>query len=149
MNKPFDKKSFNRNDPKSKSVIIKFINDILFIDDVVENPNKYGIDLIVNGIVGVEVEHREGHWIGGKFPFRDVNIFGRRAKYLNKHDSVYIVISEDWSTIGILMNDKIGEYITPSNCHEHTTYNFQEDEVFKIPKGVFMWVDLKSGKDIE
>lgn len=148
MSKQFDKTSFKRNDPKSRRVISKYIKEILGIDDVIENPDKYGIDLIVNGVVGVEVEHREKYWNSGKFPFPDVNIFGRRAKYINPFNSVYIVISIDWSTIGVLMNNYIGEYIIPTNLYNHATFNCEDDDVFKIPRSVFFWRDLSSGRDI-
>ena len=78
--KEFNKESHAANDKPAKDLVINFLKSKGL--DAMENPDKYGIDIVVPRY---EVERRE-IWID-EFPFKTVHIPARKEKFL-KHSIV-------------------------------------------------------------
>ena len=84
--KPFDKMEHDTYDSKGKLSTMNFLNRKFEKYNLmtVENPNKYGIDLLTlntnNKVVHCwEIEVRYGNWRGDvEFPFRDINCIERK-----------------------------------------------------------------------
>lgn len=84
--KKFDKEMYDVTDQKAKSAgiyhVMHSIQDELY---VVENPDRYGIDLLIldstgEAIHGIEVEVKMG-WSGASFPFTSLHIPKRKQKF--------------------------------------------------------------------
>ena len=97
--KSFDVSDHNVYDSKGKDAMLKFLNAKLaqYNLKTIENPNKYGIDLLtlndLNKVVHCwEIEVRHGNWQGDvSFPFREINCIERKdyqwrreEEFLNK-----------------------------------------------------------------
>ena len=91
INKKFNKESHAANDKPSKDLVIKFLKSQGL--DAIENPNDYGIDIMVSRY---EVERRE-IWTDN-FPFKTVHIPARKAKFL-KYNIVYAIVNKDFNKI--------------------------------------------------
>ena len=100
--KQFNKESHATNDKPAKDLVISFLKSKGV--DAVENPDKYGIDIVVPRY---EVERRE-IWID-KFPFKTVHIPARKEKFL-KHSIVYAVVNKDFDKIMFCRSEVIREY---------------------------------------
>jgi len=98
INKKFNKESHAANDKPSKDLVIKFLKSKGL--DAIENPNDYGIDIMVSRY---EVERRE-IWTDN-FPFKTVHIPARKAKFL-KYNIVYAIVNKDFNKI-MLCRSKI------------------------------------------
>ena len=96
--KQFNKESHAINDKPAKDLVINFLKSKGL--DAMENPDKYGIDIVVPRY---EVERRE-IWID-KFPFKTVHIPARKAKFL-KYNIVYAIVNKDFNKI-MLCRSKI------------------------------------------
>ena len=83
MIKPFNKKLYNDNDPRSREVILNYYHKRGLLG-LKENPDKYGIDLITDdGHWGIELE-RHGKWLGNKdYVYRDIHILSRKVHLFN------------------------------------------------------------------
>ena len=69
-----------------------------------ENPDRYGIDIVVPRY---EVERRE-IWID-EFPFKTVHIPARKEKFL-KHSIVYVVVNKDFDKLMFCRSEVIRQY---------------------------------------
>ena len=102
----FSMKRFEANDPKARELTKLFLNkqfNIVYTD----NPDPFGVDLISKDGFA-EVEHRSGFcWLNGEFPWPDINIPVRKAKYFEGSNGIYCVWCFDYSVIGICPFDKI------------------------------------------
>ena len=139
--KKFDKELFNDNDPKCRKVVKDYLAKYnIFVND---NPNKYGVDLLSEDeSVQLELERRTG-WIKEEFPFKEVNIPERKAKFFTNGKVSYVVISNDYSHIGIITPKKVQKYIDKKYLKESSNRFIQSGELFyKIPKSEFKWVKI-------
>ena len=100
--KQFCKENHAANDKPAKDVVINFLK--LIGIDAMENPDQYGIDIIVPRY---EVERRE-IWID-KFPFKTVHIPARKEKFL-KHSIIYTVVNRDFNKIMFCTSEVIRQY---------------------------------------
>ena len=117
--KEFNKESHAANDKPAKDLVINFLKSKGL--DAMENPDKYGIDIIVPRY---EVERRE-IWID-KFPFKTVHIPARKEKFL-KHSIVYVVVNKDFNKIMFCKSEVIRQY------------NLIEVPNKSIPKGEYFY----------
>ena len=100
--KEFNKESHAANDKPAKDLVINFLKSKGL--DAMENPDKYGIDIVVPRY---EVERRE-IWID-EFPFKTVHIPARKEKFL-KHSIVYVVVNKDFDKIMFCRSEVIRQY---------------------------------------
>ena len=139
--KQFDKNLFNQNDPKSRSLIIIFFKR--YGINLKDNEDQYGVDLISeNGSMKIEIEHRI-NWNSSDFPFNEINLPERKAKFFINGDTSYIIISKDYSHIGIMSKKDISHYINDQNLKENKNKFVDKKELFyKLPKTKFKWRKL-------
>ena len=116
--KQFSKENHAANDKPSKDLVINFLKSKGI--DATENPDKYGIDIIVPRY---EVERRE-IWID-KFPFKTVHIPARKKKFLN-YSIVYAIVNKDFNRIMFCTS----EVIKQSNLIEVPNKSVPEGEYF-------------------
>ena len=100
--KEFNKESHAVNDKPAKDLVINFLKSKGL--DAMENPDKYGIDIVVPRY---EVERRE-IWID-EFPFKTVHIPARKEKFL-KHSIVYVVVNKDFNKMMFCRSEIIRQY---------------------------------------
>ena len=100
--KEFHKESHAGNDKPAKDLVINFLKSKGL--DAVENPDKYGIDIVVPRY---EVERRE-IWID-EFPFKTVHIPARKEKFL-KHSIIYVVVNKDFNKLMFCRSEIIRQY---------------------------------------
>ena len=100
--KKFNKESHAVNDKPAKDLVINFLKSKGL--DAIENPDKYGIDIVVPRY---EVERRE-IWID-QFPFKTVHIPARKEKFL-KHSIIYVVVNKDYNKLMFCRSEIIRQY---------------------------------------
>ena len=100
--KKFNKESHAVNDKPAKDLVINFLKSKGL--DAIENPDKYGIDIVVPRY---EVERRE-IWID-QFPFKTVHIPARKEKFL-KHSIIYVVVNKDFNKLMFCRSEIIRQY---------------------------------------
>ena len=135
--KPFEKSLFDENDPKSREAVkVYFASRGLTLLD---NEDKYGVDLISeDGQLKVEVERRPV-WDKDEFPFKDVNVPSRKAKFFNAGAS-YVIVSSDFTRIGVINNKAILKFIGTETLKESSNRYVASGELFyKVPKEQFIW----------
>jgi len=139
--KPFDKKLFKENDPKSRDVVKNFLKTRGV--EVKDNTNEYGVDLISSdGNIKFEVERRLV-WNRYEFPFNEVNLLERKTRFFTENNTYYIIVSKDYSRIGIINNNDIKIYMNKSNLKESKNKFVSDGEMFyKLPKEKFKWIDV-------
>lgn len=140
--KPFSKSLHSRNDPTSRQIVKEYLaKQGIVVDD---NPNKYGIDLISSdGTLQIEVEHRLS-WETETWPFPDINVPERKAKFLADGKAQYIILSRDFSHIGIVRGQDVKEYMHDGNLHLNKNKYVKDGEYFyKIPIFSFRWICIK------
>jgi len=140
VNKPFSKSLFRGNDPKSRRIVKEYFakqSPPIIMED---NLNKYGIDLISkDGSLQIEVEHRLV-WIDEEFPFEEINLPERKAKFFVENSAAYAILSRDYSHIGMIDGKTLRTYIVDYNLKESSNKYVRENEYFyKIPKSAFAW----------
>jgi hypothetical protein len=137
--KPFDPANFEENDPETRRVVREYFARNLV--ELVDNPDRYGIDLVSpDGFVSVEVERRVV-WTGKDFPFNEVNLPERKAKFFKDGRSMYVIVNSDYSRMGIILARFLLPYIGDSNLRENPNRYVHSGEMFfKIPKAKFRWV---------
>ena len=115
--KPFSKQAYARNDASGKKAVLRFLKSQGL--DAWENPDIYGIDLIVNGTshVGkvfdnmpIEVERR-AIWRGDTFPYETVHIPERKTKFLTKGPMLYAVVNKFYNKVIFCSNSIISQYL--------------------------------------
>lgn len=139
--KKFDKELFEQNDLKSRHVVKKFFfYKNIIVDD---NKNKYGVDLISeDGNVQIEIERRP-MWKNEEFPYSKINIPERKAKFFKNEKVSYVIVSNDYSRLGIIQGKKLINYINKDNLEESSNKFINFGEMFyKIPKEEFKWFKI-------
>ena len=134
--KEFNKESHAANDKPAKDLVINFLKSKGL--DAMENPDKYGIDIVVPRY---EVERRE-IWID-EFPFKTVHIPARKEKFL-KHSIVYVVVNKDFDKLMFCKSEVIRQY----NMIEVPNKSVPEGEYFyDVP--IEKWRIYNIGEDNE
>ncbi len=139
--KPFSRSLHKGNDPQSRRVVKEFFKKQgIPLDD---NPNEFGVDLISpDGTLQVEVEHRLP-WTEEEFPFAEINVPERKAKFLREGKCQYIILSRDFSRMGIVRGPDVQPFITDDNL-EHSPNKFVRngEYFYKVPRTAFRWVSV-------
>lgn len=139
--KKFDKELFNQNDLKSRSVVKHFfLSKNVVVDD---NPNRYGVDLVSeDGNVQIEIERRPA-WVNEEFPYPRVNIPERKTKFFKTDKTSYVIVSNDFSRIGVIPGKKLIKFINKDYLEESKNRFVDSGELFyKIPKEEFKWFKI-------
>jgi hypothetical protein len=122
-------------DSTSRNAIIKFLKETLNLE-MIENPNKYGIDLLHKDDLfwGCEIEHSK-NWKGHFFSeenrnlnqktdlgFKTVNIpWWRKSKYWNSEKNqgwdknLFVRTNEDFSQVILIRPET---FANPAKCYE-------------------------------
>ena len=141
INKPFSKSLHSKNDPKSRKITKEFFakRGVTLVD----HPNKFDIDLMTeDGGLRVEVEHRLV-WTEPEFPFSEVNVPQRKAKFFREGKTDYVILSERYTHIGFISADSIKNYMEDKHLKESPNKYVEKDEYFyKIPKDKFEWYTI-------
>jgi len=136
--KKFSKSLHSRNDPQSRRIVKEYFekNNIPLED----NPNKFGVDLLSkDGSLQIEVEHRLV-WDGVEFPFDEVNVLERKAKYFVENHVCYVILSKDYSRIGMIDGKTLRKYLTDDTLQESSNKFVKQGELFfKVPRSEFKW----------
>lgn len=129
------------NDPKSRQVVRDFLARYGLV--VKDNPNRYGVDLISDdGLLQIEVEHRLP-WVDEEFPYNEINVPERKAKFLKDGDVQYIILSRAFDRLGIIMGKVIKPFIVDDNLVANPNKYVRDGEFFyKVPKEAFRWVKV-------
>lgn len=136
--KPFSHALHQKNDPQSRRIVKEyFLRNKMPLND---NPNKYGVDLISEDeSLQVEVEHRLV-WKAEEFPFAEVNLPERKAKFFVDNHICYAILSYDYSHIGLIDGKTLRQYINDDTLKESSNKYVRQGELFyKIPKSAFKW----------
>jgi hypothetical protein len=136
--KEFSKSLFQRNDPKSRQVVMEYFKRQKVALE--PNQNKFGVDLIAkDGSMSVEVEHRNS-WQSVEFPFDTVNVPERKAKYFVENNVHYAILSKDYTQIGLIDGKTLRKYIVDETLTECANKFVKQGEMFfKVPKNAFTW----------
>lgn len=136
VQKPFNKSLHAKNDPKSRKLVKEFFAErgIKLID----HPNKYDVDLVSeDGEIRIEVEHRL-NWEEKEFPFTEVNVPERKAKFFETGKTHYVILSRNYNYLGFINAELLQSYIKPEYLKESSNRFVQECEFFyKVPKSNF------------
>lgn len=139
--KPFSKTLHARNDPKSRAIVKQFFADkgVTLID----HPNQYDIDLTTeDGKLRVEVEHRL-NWDTPDFPYTEVNVPERKAKFFEAGNTHYVILSKNYSHLGFISAARIQRFILPQFLKESSNRFVKEAEYFyKVPQTEFEFFKL-------
>lgn len=139
--KVFEQSLFDDCDPPAREVVKKYFADKGVC--LVDNPDKYGVDLVaVDGSIKVEVERRI-IWKAPEFPFEEVNLLARKAKFFREPTTHYVIVSDDYTHIGGIQ----GQHLMWHIAHDPTVENPNRfvtagEKFFKIPKIKFRWVKV-------
>lgn len=139
--KKFSKTLFRQNDPKSRRIVKEyFLKNKIQLED---NPNKYGVDLLAkDGSLQVEVEHRLV-WDDVEFPYSDINVPERKAKFFVENHICYVILSRDYSHIGMIDGETLRKYLTSETLRESSNKFIKQGEMFfKVPKSEFKWDEV-------
>jgi len=139
--KRFSQSLHQGNDPKSRTVVKDFLAKNGLV--VKDNPDRYGVDLISDdGTLKIEVEHRLP-WVEDEFPYSEINVPERKAKFLKDGNVQYIILSRAYTWLGIVMGKEIKPYIVDDNLVVNPNKYVRNDEYFfKVPRDVFRWVKV-------
>lgn len=148
MRKPFSKSLHDKNDKIAKSLAIEFINS--FYEDLlaVENPDKYGIDIIiyegdsVYGYAEAEVKHS---WKGKKFPFNTIQFPERKRKLVEKSEGLPVLhfMTNTNQTMALIVD---AFYVINSPLKEVPNKYVDRGEMFfQVPRIKAQFVDLETG----
>lgn len=136
--KKFSPALHRRHDPQSRRVVKEYFerNNIILED----NLNRFGVDLLSkDGTLQVEVEHRL-IWESEDFPYPDINVPERKAKYFIDENVCYVILSRDYSHIGMIDGKTLMKYITDDTLKESSNKFVKQGELFyKVPKSEFKW----------
>lgn len=136
--KEFSRSLFQKHDPKSRKIVKDYFkrNNIPLED----NPNKFGVDLLSkDGSLQIEVEHRLV-WDSNEFPFAEVNVPERKAKYFVENHICYVILSKNYSHIGMIDGKTLRKYLTDETLQESSNKFVKKGELFfKVPKSEFKW----------
>jgi hypothetical protein len=141
VHKPFSKSLYQKNDPSSRKLVKEFFAERGVV--IQDHPNQYDIDLMSeDGTVRVEVEHRN-NWDEPKFPYDEVNVPERKAKFFEKGNTHYVILSKDYTHLGFISADKIQGFMKPEYLKESSNKYVRAEEFFyKIPQKEFEFYEI-------
>lgn len=142
--KIFEQSLHDENDAPAREAVKRLYANIGY--KLIDNPDKYGIDLIdKEGILSVEVERRLV-WNSKEFPFNEVNFLQRKEKFFNISRSKiteYAIVSADFKRAGIIDKKTLMAFIDLTSPEESPNKYVNDSEYFyKIPKAKFVWLDI-------
>jgi hypothetical protein len=138
VRKLFNRSLHRANDPPARAIVKKYLKQKgLAVED---NPDQFGVDLIsADGTLQLEIEHRL-IWTTEEFPYKEVNIPERKAKFFATKSVGYIILSNDYSYIGMISGKELAKHMVKENLHESSNRFVRAGEYFyKIPKDAFVW----------
>jgi hypothetical protein len=143
--KPFEQALHDENDIPAREVVKKFYADRFGVV-LLDNPDRYGVDLVTADYeLSVEVERRPV-WESGDFPFVMVNFLTRKTKFFVNTPYVlsdYAIVSKDYKRVGIIDQIKIIDAILTTKATEKPNRYVNDSEFFyEIPRKHFAWFDL-------
>jgi hypothetical protein len=149
VRKEFDKELYKTNVPLARAagklVVEAYIRTATGgkpFDTLIENPNKYGPDLIgykgnnVELYVECEVKH---NWTGLKFPYLDIQVPERKRKSLQSGlPAVVVVLSHDLTQAAIIQGNDV--LSSPTQGVANKYIDSGQERFFKVPcdKAVFV-----------
>jgi hypothetical protein len=139
--KPFSRALHQSNDPQSRKIVIEYFKrQGLSLN---ENTNPYGVDLVsADGSVQMEIEHRLP-WADDDFPFSEVNVPERKAKFLREGKAQYVILSRDYSHMGVIEGKDIMPFIVDNNLQLNRNKFVKDGEFFyKVPVTKFTWIKI-------
>jgi len=140
--KTFDKKLHAVHDPKSRDIVkayyLKAYNIVLE-----DGKSRYDVDLISPcGKYRVEVEHRMS-WRGIEFDYDLVNIAERKKKFLVDGKTDYVILSADYTRIGIIKGKKVKKFMEDEHLKEcRNKFVLKGEFFYKVPREQFEYFDL-------
>lgn len=142
--KPFEQSLHDENDLPAREVVKKFYAD-RFGATLLDNPDKYGVDLVTGDYkMCVEVERRPV-WESGDFPFVMVNFLQRKTKFFVNSPYVltdYAIVSKDLKRVGIIDQLQIIDAILGTGAIEKPNKYVNDSEYFyEIHRNKFAWFD--------
>jgi len=140
--KKFSKALHAAHDPKSREVVKEYYKDKLGII-LEDNKSRYGVDLISKcGKYSVEVEHRLA-WKSVEFDYELVNIAERKKKFLLDGKTDYVILSKNYSRIGIIKGKIVSKYMGDEHLKESSNKFVKYGEYFyKVPREKFDFFDI-------
>jgi len=143
--KPFEQSLHDENDLPAREVVKKFYADT-FGAVLLDNPDRYGVDLVTTDYkLSVEVERRPV-WESGEFPFDKVNFLQRKVKFFVNSPYVladYAIVSKDLKRVGIINQLDILDIVLTSKATEKPNRYVNDSEFFyEIPRKQFAWFDI-------
>lgn len=139
--KPFDKTLLKENDPPARRAVREYLAKHKIV--VKNHPNKFAVDLVSeDGTMFIEVEHRNV-WDSDEFPFDEINVPERKAKFFTENNIHYVIVSRNFTHIGLISGKALKKYIVESNLKENPNKFIKHGELFfKVPKTAFKWDKL-------
>jgi hypothetical protein len=136
--KPFSPSLLQENDPPARKVVREYLAKHNI--KVQNHPNRFKVDLVSeDGSMFIEVEHRNV-WQTKDFPFDEINVPERKAKFFTENNIHYVILSKDFNYIGLISGKALKKYIVESNLKESPNKFVRSGELFfKIPKSAFKW----------
>lgn len=126
--KEFDEDLHQEFDSTAKLKTIEYLGNLGI--NAVENPDRYGVDLIVPDCFYAEVECKYV-WTGEEFPYKDVHLPYRKSKYCNLDmPTLFCIWNREFSHL-ISFNSFIVKEIEPIEVKNK--YIPEGELFFKIP----------------
>lgn len=131
VRKKFDKELYDDNDASAKEKAINYFKKIGM--NAEHNPDRYGIDLIVNNKFYCEVEVKH-NWKGSTFPFSDLQLSERKRKFaiLDTEESpvVFMVMNKTHTNALVV---KAKDVLDSPSREIPNKYEPKGEYFFKIP----------------
>lgn len=96
LHSPFNQRDHKQNDPKAREAGIRFLRAQEGLQDIQENPDRYGPDLMFKDAKGtqwyLEVHiNNSKNWNGleGQYPYPTIGFWERKGKYLTEGHPYY------------------------------------------------------------
>ena len=136
--KPFEQDLHDKFDAPAKEAVARFMKEQHDID-VVPNPDKYGVDLLVmrgdKRIGQIEVEVRQ--W--NPCPYPTIHVPQRKTKFFNG-TTLFFALTKDMKHAYWIETTEIDKY----PLREISNYKVQSGELFfDVPTTEFVYVDLE------
>lgn len=139
--KRFDKKLFKENDNKAKKIVSYFFQSRGY--KVIENPNKFGIDLQIfnnNKLAYLcECEIKKG-WKTYKFPYSTVQFPERKKKFMKKTGVIFSMINEPSTRMLIV---KAKDILNSPLCEVPNKYITSGENFFQVALEKVNFLSLK------
>ena len=128
---------------------------ILRIEDTDQTRStKEAVKTIFDGMDWLGLDWDEGPNVDGPFgPYYQterIKIYKKHAEKLLAEGKVYYcILSEDYSTVGIINPEIVSQYITPATLKEnHNKYERSGEFFYKIPTEEFKFFNVSTGESL-